>query len=233
MSPVQCKLCGKEFQAINASHLKYAHDGMTLTEYRVEFPDAALRTQRESRLKPAQGPDPATLEKVLDHIRNGMFPSAACRLEGMWIETLTGVLREAEEDPDPNSLVCQRALQIHAACVAPEKVALEHIFAAMSDDWHAAAWFLEHAYPRRWGNREQELSSLQVNVNSQESVQVTISEATRVSRVTDLLSTVHQRVSPPFSADVGAGLSSPAPTLLSNVVFEVVDSEVIGKDGLT
>lgn len=87
--PITCKLCGKKYQVLAPSHLKYAHNGMAKKEYQEMFPNAPIASsefrQKISRLTEEQWANPITRATIL------------------------AANREAAKDPERNQKISKKA----------------------------------------------------------------------------------------------------------------------------
>jgi hypothetical protein len=106
---------------------------------------------------------PKRANQLLWFIRHGRPLDTACALVGINRDTCYGWVRrgraasdrracglpvEAAEDP-----YREFAEALAEARAAAESDAIDVILQATERDWRAAAWFLEHSFPDRWGRQ--------------------------------------------------------------------------------
>jgi len=89
-------------------------------------------------------------QKLLDALRAGHYMHVAAALVGIAESTLYRWIERGEEGESPFK---QFACDVARARAEAESRALLLIQKAALTNWQAAAWFLERAYPLRWGRR--------------------------------------------------------------------------------
>ncbi|MNW47468.1 hypothetical protein D3C74_247980 [compost metagenome] len=108
----------------------------------------------------ADGPRPSiTPEKrarLMEALRAGNHVETACRFAGMPKRTFYNVLEAARrDDADPWDLEFEADVKKAQADAEVRNITM--INKAGAEDWRAAAWFLERAYPERWGRNKREV----------------------------------------------------------------------------
>lgn len=127
-------------------------------ETAAQIPEQSNRHGR----RPPSVRDPK-VQVLLQALDQGQFLSTACDLAGIHRSTVARWVRRGEEaqiamevdgaDIDPHELAyCDISDAIKKARAAAQIRALSVIHqAADSGTWQAAAWYLERAFPERWG----------------------------------------------------------------------------------
>ena len=96
---------------------------------------------------------PELEDGFLEALRYGAFIDQACDLVGISRTTFYAWRKAAEAGTDPNAERFMRNVRIASACAEYE--AQGHVFHEfhLRGNWKAAAWWLQHRYPERWGGK--------------------------------------------------------------------------------
>jgi hypothetical protein len=93
---------------------------------------------------------PEVQEKIVAALRGGNYRNAACHAVGIAEDTFRVWMIRGEEGQKPYAAF--RAAVIDAETQA-EITLVNHVAAAASRSWMAAAWLLAHRFPDRWADR--------------------------------------------------------------------------------
>ena len=96
--------------------------------------------------------DPNILRKLCKYIRQGNYPTTACRMVGITYQTFINWIKAGESEETPDYVMFLN--KIREAEGKAEAGRLKTIRQAEVTDWRAAAWQLERRHPERWAKRE-------------------------------------------------------------------------------
>lgn len=158
---------------------------------------------------------PEVTEQIAQHLRAGQWFVTACALAGVyeqtahrWMTRGRAEIERVAEDPrrtvrkseQPFVDFCESCTRARAAAEAKAVMRVQLAGAKDSDgDWRADAWFLERAFPKRWGNQRHtvvhEGGERPVQIEGRQEVEVDVTA--RVIEVAQILS----RFTPTGGAD--------------------------------
>jgi hypothetical protein len=106
----------------------------------------------------------AIAARLIALLRAGNYDSTAARACGVGARTVRGWLERGRSDREQDAPYRELLARVEQARAEGEAVHVARIAKAAEEDWRASAWYLERAYPERWGRpqlreprREQEL----------------------------------------------------------------------------
>ncbi len=87
----------------------------------------------------------------LEALRFGAFIDQACDLVGISRTTYYSWRKAAEAATDPSAERFMKNVRIALACAEYEAQSCVHNEFSLRGNWKAAAWYLQHRHPERWG----------------------------------------------------------------------------------
>ncbi len=97
---------------------------------------------------------PDVIRVVCEGLRNGLYLDQACSVAGIHPATAYRWRERAEQEEEGLHVDFRDAVDT-ASAEAEARATQVVLNAAERGDWRAAAWYLEHRHPTRWGRKEQ------------------------------------------------------------------------------
>lgn len=96
---------------------------------------------------------PAVHAAIVASLRSGAYLETAAAGAGVSKTTVHSWLKRAEDEDDSGPPFVAFRRDVEEARAKAEMDAIHVVLAAAPQTWQAAAWYLERAFPARWGRR--------------------------------------------------------------------------------